>query len=771
MGQREELVDFGVAKARPIRSYPQMRSSGLRRLLFAIPPALVIMAGTLVGSPGDQASASAAHVHSQPDPASVGAQAPAAAGTFLETFDGLPSSPTPFSNPNGWDIFPSGLDTRQNGTDAQRAHHGPNCGAPGFPYSSTNSHPLQSTQDTVFICNNHLMTATGLIGYGAIYMVPPAMADYSSGTATIRFEMSTLRTGSRDWVYFTLAPFAEHNKVFDDGDSHVPQDSINLRLEGGGNTFTGWQRVGGARTRIDGDSFTQWDNVQAANGVAPDAARRDVFQIDISRTHLRFCIVGNSTGQTYAYKGQNGFCWIDTDLPTPLSTGAWNDQAVFMMTHASYNVEKSCSSEEDEFSIVHNATGDANCPPNTWHWDNVRIAPAVPFSILSPLQRLASFKDPSGTNIVTFSSPAPANAFLSYVAEGDCDQQRFSVNGGATWIAARPQTGESVCARPASGGGEYWTPIPAGTSTVKFTGSATSGRWSAEAIAIWAGGGSLPPVAIQPAPPAPVQPPAPAQPPASPPQPQASASLDFRSAWVDQSAYPSVAPGATAQVTLHFRNTGTQTWQRGVLGRQVNLGVVGDSTEFADLGLAVNWPSANRVATTVEASVAPGQVGTFSFTVRAPVPGTYQIPLRLVADGVSWLDDQGVFVKVVSDLGHHSAWAWQSGAPVLRPGELSDALTFVFRNTGTSTWRRGDVVLGVVGDDVSWGSLGADWPSANRVAIQHEAAVGPGALATFTFTMRAPAEPGAYVLGLRPVVEGVAWLEDDGVYTIITVVP
>jgi hypothetical protein len=67
-----------------------------------------------------------------------------------------------------------------------------------------------------------------------------------------------------------------------------------------------------------------------------------VFQIEISRTHLRVCLTGNSAGQTYTYRGESGFCWIDADLPTPLSSGVWNDQAVFMITHVAYNPENSC---------------------------------------------------------------------------------------------------------------------------------------------------------------------------------------------------------------------------------------------------------------------------------------------------------------------------------------------------------------------------------------------------------------------------------------------
>src|SRR6266851_2223880 len=85
----------------------------------------------------------------------------------------------------------------------------------------------------------------------------------------------------------------------------------------------------------------------------------------------------------------------------------------------------------------------------------------------------------------------------------------------------------------------------------------------------------------------------------------ALAATGFHAAWADQSPWPTLRPGAAISYTIHFRNTGTETWQRGVAGRQVNLGVSGDSTAPADAGMPVGWLSANRVATTSEPSVPP----------------------------------------------------------------------------------------------------------------------------------------------------------------------
>src|SRR2546425_362555 len=255
---------------------------------------------------------------------------------------------------------------------------------------------------------------------------------------------------------------------------------------------------------------------------------------------------------------------------------------------------------------------------------------------------------------------------------------------------------------------------------------------------------------------------------------QASAAPGFHAAWVDQSPWPVLRPGATISYTLHFRNTGTETWQRGVAGRQVNLGVAGDSTAPADAGIAVGWLNANRVATTVEASVAPNAIGTFTFTLRAPVtPGTYRLPLHPIVEGVQHLEDEGVFVLVVSDLGFHSTWVSQSPYPTLQPGQTSQPLSLVFRNTGTQTWTRGvlgqEARLGINLDDAQWAPLAVNWPFPTRVAAQTEASVAPGATATFTFQVRAPQTAGTYSLHLRPVVDGAWWMEDQGVFLTITV--
>ncbi len=246
----------------------------------------------------------------------------------------------------------------------------------------------------------------------------------------------------------------------------------------------------------------------------------------------------------------------------------------------------------------------------------------------------------------------------------------------------------------------------------------------------------------------------------------------FHSAWVGQDSWPTLAPGMTVSYSLRFRNTGTTTWQRGVAGRQVNLGVVDDSTTFAEM--SVGWLSANRTATTVEASVAPGAIGTFTFTIRSPARlGAYRLPLRPVADGVTWLEHQGVFVLVTSDSGYHSRWLGQSNLPELAPGVTSEPITLTFRNTGGRPWVKGvlgqEARIGIKNDELTWASLGVGWLSGSRPAAQTEPTVAPGENATFTFKVKAPTTPSTYVLALRPVIDGTVWMDDEGVFVAVTV--
>ena len=134
--------------------------------------------------------------------------------------------------------------------------------------------------------------------------------------------------------------------------------------------------------------------------------------------------------------------------------------------------------------------------------------------------------------------------------------------------------------------------------------------------------------------------------------------------------------------------------------------------------------------------------------------------------------------------GFHAAWYGQSGYPTLCPGERSTA-TVAYYNSGSRGWvqgRMGEVAyLGTwrpepgqdmpspLGGDGAYGSPDTAWPRYDRIAVQPAPYVGPAQVAWFQFTIQAPSTPGTYRLYLRPLIEGAAWLEDYGVFWIVTV--
>lgn len=115
----------------------------------------------------------------------------------------------------------------------------------------------------------------------------------------------------------------------------------------------------------------------------------------------------------------------------------------------------------------------------------------------------------------------------------------------------------------------------------------------------------------------------------------------------------------------------------------------------------------------------------------------------------------------------HSRWVGQSPLRVLALGDTT-MISISFRNIGSTTWIRGSAAearLGVVNDDRRFFELGfaQDWPAPDRPAAQVESAVVPGSLANFIFQVRG-AVTGVHRIPVRPLVEGVAWMEDEGAY-------
>ncbi len=207
-----------------------------------------------------------------------------------------------------------------------------------------------------------------------------------------------------------------------------------------------------------------------------------------------------------------------------------------------------------------------------------------------------------------------------------------TANGAAVAIYVAPQQFESdyVVVVPQK-------PLPVGVVDVRFD-VTVAGVWSTEEWTFTTAGATALPVS-----------PAPTSPGTSVPASPSSAPdpSTFHAAWMWESAWPTVAVGQSATVTLAFKNTGTATWARGA-PTQADLGIDGDDRTFSSLGMADGWPVPDRPAIQDASSVMPGGITTFTFRVRGVVPGTYSLHLRPVIDGITWMEDQGVYIVVAA---------------------------------------------------------------------------------------------------------------------------
>src|SRR2546423_2477603 len=102
----------------------------------------------------------------------------------------------------------------------------------------------------------------------------------------------------------------------------------------------------------------------------------------------------------------------------------------------------------------------------------------------------------------------------------------------------------------------------------------------------------------------------------------------WHSRWLTQSDYLVMSPGQVADFWIKFTNTGTETWSRGIWGRQANLGLNGDDKVPYRLGRAANRLWGGRIATTTVPLGAPGEAREFPVQVRAPMNrGTFRLKI------------------------------------------------------------------------------------------------------------------------------------------------
>lgn len=114
----------------------------------------------------------------------------------------------------------------------------------------------------------------------------------------------------------------------------------------------------------------------------------------------------------------------------------------------------------------------------------------------------------------------------------------------------------------------------------------------------------------------------------------------YRASLVQQYEGPTLAPGEEATLWVELRNDGNTAWLP-TGDNAVKLGTA-QPIDRASSFYAPSWLSANRVAVT-DKIVNPGEVGRFTFLIRAPDKITkYTEYFRPVVEDIAWMPDIGI---------------------------------------------------------------------------------------------------------------------------------
>jgi hypothetical protein len=351
-----------------------------------------------------------------------------------------------------------------------RGMHGTNC-APyqnGEPANDvrpgdTGSHAVTTYDDMNYRCRNHMMTALKSTGYGAIYLTPNAMVDFSGGEAVVKFALSTLRTSWRDWVDLWITPWDDNLALPLDGSLAVgtdlqgpPRTAIHIRMvsEPNRSRFEAYVVNNFNEGRLAVVSTAGYESI-----LKPVSTRRDTFELRISTSRLRFGMKKLASPDGPA----GSITWVDAPVRIPWTRG------VLQFGHHSMS----------------QSLADNGGVGGTWHWDDFTIAPAVPFTIITRKlvggTRVRHVNAATAATPVEFEHAAPAAAFLRFAAFGTGIQVSF--DGGATWSDARRQP--ALFDRPERFR-SYWSPVPAGISSVRFRQSGASpANWLVRDVTIW----------------------------------------------------------------------------------------------------------------------------------------------------------------------------------------------------------------------------------------------------------------------------------------------
>lgn len=377
--------------------------------------------------------------------------------TFAGEF-GAPGAPQPIQQNSAYAHYDVQIHSRDLPTQwdySFPAQHTDTCGAP------PGTHALIELGRSVYICNDHVMTAANAAGYGEIVLTPSQILNCSAG-CTVQWNMSTEKMSGRDWPDLMLTPWDDNVTIplenwLPDAQG-LPRRGIHVTANNGGGAWLLYTVENYIDTWINSDWW-----VPMGEGVpvgVNQSATRQPFRLTIQPGQIKFERLSSLTAPGYVWtrdaNGNPGFtacaCLLASDY-------------VVQFGHHSYNPTK-----------------DGAGIPATWHWSDFTISNATPFTLIHATPTLV--QGSGGT--VQFNAPAPANARLRFTAL--C---KVKIDG----VEVPYQKHMPEDARPGLAH-SYFVPIAQGKTSVSVSFAPFdwfSGPCNAKDFHVWSKGGVSPP--------------------------------------------------------------------------------------------------------------------------------------------------------------------------------------------------------------------------------------------------------------------------------------
>lgn len=229
-----------------------------------------------------------------------------------------------------------------------------------------------------------------------------------------------------------------------------------------------------------------------------------------------------------------------------------------------------------------------------------------------------------------------------------------------------------------------------------------------------------------------------------------------------------IVPGRRYFVSVQIKNTGNIPWYRDGAHpmRLATSAAQNRMSEFCD---NATWEACNRPTRLTQASVGPGQVGTFEFWISSPRPGIFTEIFAPIMEGKSWYGNALVTLNprvepFTWNLQSVRAYTDSSRTTLANLGNLTPGqryyVTIEIQNLGWASWDRNSstpfMLATTLPNDRTSVMCDPTWASCSRPALLRENMIHPGQTGSFELWITAPRDAGSYTEALLPILDGPA---------------